>query len=107
QQTAGTLYAARLVEEGVLTAAEAEALIEGTQQELRDAHERLKASIAEPRVTREGRIPADTGGAVVTAVSAERLQTLNEQLLTLPEDFEANAKLFRQLEKRRETLREG
>ena len=107
QPTAGQLYAAQLVEEGVLTAAEAEALIEQTQNELRAAHERLKASIAEPRVTREGRIPADTGGAVLTAVRRERLEALNEQLLSLPEDFEANAKLLKQLEKRREALREG
>ncbi len=107
QPTAGQLYAAQLVEEGVLTAAEAEALIEQTQNELRAAHERLKASIAEPRVTREGKIPADTGGAVLTAVRRERLEALNEQLLSLPEDFEANAKLLKQLEKRREALREG
>ena len=58
-------------------------------------------------MTREGKIPADTGGAVLTAVSAERLEALNEQLLSLPEDFEANTKLLRQLEKRREALREG
>ena len=58
-------------------------------------------------MTREGKIPADTGGAVVTAVPAERLEALNEQLLALPEDFEANAKLLKQLEQRREALREG
>ena len=69
-------------------------MFEETQNELRAAHERLKASIAEPRVTREGKIPADTGGAVHTAVSAERLEALNEQLLALPEGFEANAKLL-------------
>jgi 2-oxoglutarate dehydrogenase E1 component len=107
QPTVGQLYAAQLVEDGVLTAEEAAALIEETQNELRAAHERLKASIAEPRVTREGKIPADTGGAVHTAVSAERLEVLNEQLLALPEGFEANAKLLRQLEKRREALRDG
>ena len=32
---------------------------------------------------------------------------MNEQLLALPEGFEANAKLLRQLEKRRDALREG
>ena len=107
QPTAGQQYAARLVEEGVLTADEAEALIEETQNELRAAHERLKASIAEPRVTREGKIPADTGGAVSPRSRRERLEALNEQLLSLPEDFEANTKLLKQLEKRREALREG
>jgi 2-oxoglutarate dehydrogenase E1 component len=107
QPTVGRLYAAQLVADGVLTEAEAEAFFEEAQRELRDAHERLRASIAEPRVTREGRIPADTGGAVVTAVPAERLEALNEQLLRVPEGFEANEKLLKQLEKRREALRGG
>jgi 2-oxoglutarate dehydrogenase E1 component len=107
QPTVGQLYAAQLVAEGVLTEAEVQALFEETQQELKAAHERLRESIAEPRVTREGRIPADTGGAVVTAVPADRLEALNEQLLHVPAGFEANPKLLKQLEKRRETLREG
>ena len=58
-------------------------------------------------MTREGKIPADTGGAVLTAVPADRLEALNEQLLALPDDFEPNAKLLRQLDKRRDALREG
>ena len=107
QPTAGQLYAAQLVADGVLTEADVQALLDETQRELKAAHERLRASIAEPRVTREGRIPADTGGAVVTAVPADRLQALNEELLRVPEGFEANAKLLKQLERRRETLREG
>ena len=44
---------------------------------------------------------------MLTAVRRERLEALNEQLLSLPEDFEANTKLLKQLEKRREALREG
>ncbi|MBA2385367.1 MAG: multifunctional oxoglutarate decarboxylase/oxoglutarate dehydrogenase thiamine pyrophosphate-binding subunit/dihydrolipoyllysine-residue succinyltransferase subunit, partial [Actinobacteria bacterium] len=107
QPTAREQYAARLVEEGVLTAEEAAAVFEETQAKLRAAHERLKASIAEPRVPKENITSADTGEAVVTAVPAERLETLNEQLLQLPDDFEANAKLLSQLERRRETLRSG
>jgi 2-oxoglutarate dehydrogenase E1 component len=107
QPTAGRLYAAQLVAEGVLSESDAQALLEETPGELRAAHERLRASIAEPRVTREGRIPADTGNAVVTAVPADRLEALNEELLRVPDGFEANAKLLKQLERRRETLREG
>jgi 2-oxoglutarate dehydrogenase E1 component len=107
QPTVGQLYSAQLVAEGALSEDEAKALFAETQQELKAAHERLRASIAEPRVTREGRIPADTGGAVVTAVAADRLEALNEQLLRVPDGFEANQKLLKQLERRRETLREG
>ena len=107
QPTVGTIYAAQLVAEGVLTEAEAKALFEETQQDLRAAHDRLHASIAAPRAPKEGRIPADTGGAVVTAVAADRLEALNEQLLRLPEGFEGNQKLLKQLERRRERLHEG
>jgi len=60
-----------------------------------------------PRPLKEGRIPADTGEAVVTAVPAERLEQLNEQLLAVPEGFEGNVKLLKQLERRREAIREG
>ena len=100
-------YAAQLVEEGVVTEEQAAAVFDEVQAELRAAHEQLKASIAVPRPIKEGRIPADTGEAVVTAVPAERLELLNEQLLAVPEDFEGNAKLLKQLERRRETIREG
>jgi 2-oxoglutarate dehydrogenase complex dehydrogenase (E1) component-like enzyme len=48
-----------------------------------------------------------TGDAVVTAVAADRLLELNEQLLSVPEGFQVNAKLARQLERRREAVREG
>ena len=100
-------YAAQLVEEGVVTAEQAAAVFDEVQAELRAAHEQLKASIAVPRPIKEGRIPADTGEAVVTAVPAERLEALNEQLLAVPEGFEGNAKLLKQLERRREAIREG
>ncbi len=100
-------YAQRLVAEGVLTQAEADAVFEQTQVELRAAHEELKASIAQPRSSRDGGIPADTGGAVVTAVSAERLEELNAQLLEVPDDFEVHPKLLKQLERRRTALVDG
>ena len=107
QPTVRERYVTQLVEEGVITPEQAEARLQQVQDELRAAHDRLKASIAAPQQPREGRIPADTGGAVVTAVPAERLEALNEQLLAVPEGFVANAKLLKQLERRRETIREG
>src|SRR5205814_3302392 len=48
-----------------------------------------------------------TGDEVVTAVAAERLRALNEQLLRVPDGFSPHPKLMRQLERRRETLEEG
>jgi 2-oxoglutarate dehydrogenase E1 component len=107
QPTVREQYSAQLVEEGVVTAEQAAAVFDEVQAELRAAHEQLKESIAVPRAIKEGKIPADTGGAVVTAVPAERLEQLNEQLLAVPEGFEGNAKLLKQLERRREAFRDG
>jgi len=105
--TAREQYAAVLVDDGVVSEQEVASLFEETQVALRAAHERLKVSIAQPKVSKEGGIPGDTGGAVATAVPAERLEALNEQLLVVPEGFHVNPKLARQLERRRETIREG
>ena len=100
-------YAERLVEEGVLTEEEAGQLLEKTVDTLREAHDHLRASFLEPEPPREQRIPRDTGDAVLTAVPAERLVELNEQLLRVPEGFEVNPKLAKQLERRREAVVEG
>ncbi|MBA2332966.1 MAG: 2-oxoglutarate dehydrogenase E1 component, partial [Actinobacteria bacterium] len=100
-------YADRLVGDGVLTQEEADALFEQTQAELRAAHEELTASIAQPRPAKDGAIPADTGDVVVTAVPAERLEALNEELLELPREFEVHPKLSKQLERRRTALAES
>ncbi|MEP7223456.1 MAG: multifunctional oxoglutarate decarboxylase/oxoglutarate dehydrogenase thiamine pyrophosphate-binding subunit/dihydrolipoyllysine-residue succinyltransferase subunit [Actinomycetota bacterium] len=100
-------YAARLVAEGVLGEDEAGGLLERTLQELRDAHDQLRASFAEPAPPPEPRTRTDTGAQVMTAVPAERLLQLNEQLLRVPEGFEVNPKLARQLERRREAMHDG
>ena len=100
-------YAERLVEEGVLTEEEAGQLLEKTVDTLREAHDHLRASFLEPEPPREQRIPRDTGDAVLTAVPAERLVELNDQLLRVPEGFEVNPKLAKQLERRREAVAEG
>jgi 2-oxoglutarate dehydrogenase E1 component len=100
-------YAAKLVADGILTDAEASQLLEATLDELRGVHDRLRASFAGPEPTVEPRIPGDTGAQVVTAVPAERLLELNEQLLRVKEGFEVNPKLARQLGRRREAMLDG
>ena len=100
-------YAERLVEEGALTEEEAGQLLEKTVDTLREAHDHLRASFLEPEPPREQRIPRDTGDAVHTAVPAERLVELNDQLLGVPEGFQVNPKLAKQLERRREAIAEG
>ncbi len=101
-------YAARLVAEGVISEDEAAALLEHTVDALREVHDQLRASFAEPEQPIELRRPRpDTGEAVVTAIPADRLLELNEQLLRVPDGFEVNPKLAKQLERRREAFTEG
>ncbi len=100
-------YARRLVEDGVVDSDAAAQMLDETIAELRSAHDDLRSSFATPVPPAEALTRTDTGAAVLTAVGADRLLELGEGLLRAPEDFEVNPKLSRQLERRRETLREG
>ncbi|MCW2974757.1 MAG: 2-oxoglutarate dehydrogenase, subunit [Actinomycetia bacterium] len=102
-------YAARLVETRVVTQEQADELFTDVQTQLRAAHEALKATFTEapPRPAADGRTPAGTASSVVTAVSADRLELLNEELLRVPEWFTPHPKLWKQLERRRTALEEG
>jgi 2-oxoglutarate dehydrogenase E1 component len=98
-------YAEQLVREGVIDAAQAQAEADAAYASLAEIQQALKASLAaggggeEPQ-----RISSQATTEPETAVRAELLMTLNEQLLHLPEGFTANPKLKKQLERRRETL---
>ncbi|HLX32423.1 MAG TPA: thiamine pyrophosphate-dependent enzyme, partial [Gaiellaceae bacterium] len=107
--TVRELYARRLVEEGAIGQDQADELAARVTTELRAAHEALKATFGSaPQATPpEGRLPASTGDEVVTAVAADRLRGLNEELLRVPEWFTPHPKLMKQLERRRDALGEG
>jgi len=107
QPTVRELYAAQLVAEGVVSEAEAIELFERTLQELREAHDRLKTTLAAQEPAPERPSVSDTGSAVVTAIPTSRLVELNEQLLSVPAGFTVNPKLAKQLERRRTALQEG
>jgi 2-oxoglutarate dehydrogenase E1 component len=102
-------YAQTLLEEGVVTQEDLDALDERVDTTLKQAHERLKTTFGQavPAVAYEGRIPASTGAQVVTAVPEARLRALNEELLSVPEGFTVHPKLAKQLEKRRSALDGG
>jgi 2-oxoglutarate dehydrogenase E1 component len=99
-------FAQRLVEAGVVTQEEADALVAQVTTELKQAHEALKATFGVPHAA-EGRIPFSSGDGVVTAVSADRLRGLNQELLRVPEHFTLHPKLKSQLERRVPALEEG
>jgi len=107
QPTVRESFAARLVSDNVVTDEEAKQLFDESLQRMRSAHDELKTSFATPEQPVERRPLSDTGAAVVTAVPADRLTELNEQLLVVPEGFEVNSKLAKQLERRRDAMQEG
>jgi 2-oxoglutarate dehydrogenase E1 component len=104
--TVRELFARRLVAEGVVTEDEVNDLVRTVTGELRNAHEALKETFGAPAPLGEERLPSSTA-EVVTAVPAERLRELNEQLLQVPEGFAVHPKLKSQLERRRAALDEG
>jgi 2-oxoglutarate dehydrogenase E1 component len=102
-------YVAQLVDEGVVTQEEADELAREVEQNLRAAHEALKATFG---AKVEGsspseRTPPTAGTDVVTAVSAGLLRGLNDELLEVPDRFTLHPKLAKQLERRRETIEKG
>jgi 2-oxoglutarate dehydrogenase E1 component len=98
------IYAQKLVAEGALTGEQVDEMIATAERRMREAHE---------AVTSRGELGTDGNGdnartasahTTGTAVSADTLRTLNEQLLTVPEGFTVHPKLLPQLERRREAL---
>src|SRR6185312_12556695 len=68
--------------------------------------EALKATFGAPPAG-DGKIPYSSGDGVVTAVAADRLRTLNEELLHVPERFTVHPKLKTQLDRRLQTIESG
>jgi len=99
-------FAKRLVADGVITDDLADQLFAQVTTELKQAHEALKATFGAPHPA-EGKIPLSSGDGVVTAVAADRLRELNDELLRLPEHFTAHPKLLSQLQRRLKTIEEG
>ena len=99
-------FAQRLVAEEVVREEEADQLAAQVTSELKQAHEALKATFGVPHPP-EGKIPFSSGDGVVTAVAADRLRELNEELLRVPEHFTVHPKLMGQLQRRLTTIEEG
>jgi 2-oxoglutarate dehydrogenase E1 component len=107
------LFADKLVEGGVVNKDEVEQRKSEIWDELTTLHQQLKAAIA--AAAKEGQVEQPTGEyqldrspspEVKTAVSADRLRALNDELLRVPEGFTVHPKLVRQLDRRRNALGE-
>src|SRR5213076_2734354 len=105
------LWAEHLVAEGVLTREEVDQQQQEVWDHLTELHQRLKQRIKAAQeagqveqATGEYQLDRSPSPEVKTAVSAERLRVLNEELLAVPSGFTIHPKLIKQLERRRDAL---
>jgi 2-oxoglutarate decarboxylase len=102
------IYAKKLIAEGVVSKEDVDAMDAGVWGTLSSRHaelkDRIQAAHEIEQQTGEYQLDRTPSPDVKTAVSADRLRSLNEELLRLPDGFEANPKLAKQLERRREAL---
>jgi 2-oxoglutarate dehydrogenase E1 component len=105
------LWAEKLVKDGVLTQEEVEQQRQDVWDELTRLHQDLKAQIkaAEDagtveQPTGEYQLDRSPSPEVQTAVSPDRLRSLNEELLRIPDGFTVHPKLVKQLERRRQAV---
>ena len=102
--TARQVFAARLANEGLVSAAEAEALDKEIAETFRAEYERSKTAVEVHAGSEAPQGPPQGPLQVPTAVPAETLRGFNEALLTYPADFTPHPRLAKQLERRREAL---
>jgi multifunctional 2-oxoglutarate metabolism enzyme len=107
------LFSDAMIAGGVITKEELEEQRQAIWDELSRLHSELKAQLKASdeagtveQPTGEYQLDRSPSPEVKTAVSAERLRTLNEELLQTPEGFTVHPKLVKQLERRRVALGE-
>jgi 2-oxoglutarate dehydrogenase E1 component len=105
------LWADKLVTDGVVSREEVDTQQQEVWDHLTGLHQRLKARIKSAQeagqveqATGEYQLDRSPSPEVKTAVSADRLRVLNNELLATPEGFSVHPKLVKQLERRREAL---
>ncbi|HEY2536409.1 MAG TPA: multifunctional oxoglutarate decarboxylase/oxoglutarate dehydrogenase thiamine pyrophosphate-binding subunit/dihydrolipoyllysine-residue succinyltransferase subunit, partial [Solirubrobacteraceae bacterium] len=104
------LWAERLVNDGVVSKEEVDRLGQGVWDNLTILHQRLKAKIQAAAEhggqegTGEYQLDRSPSPEVETAVPADRLRRLGEEMLRTPDGFTVHPKLVKQLERRREAL---
>jgi 2-oxoglutarate dehydrogenase E1 component len=98
------VWGKRLVDEGLLSADEVEAVDREVRAAFQAAHERVKRQDGSHEHDSPEGAPASLPAPVVTAVPAERLTQLNDALLRYPEGFTPHPRLAKILARRAETL---
>jgi 2-oxoglutarate dehydrogenase E1 component len=98
------VWGARLVGEGIISAADVDALDSEIAAGFQATFEQSKALQDEHHHTE---MASAASPEVLTAVPAEHLAQWNEAMLTYPSDFNPHTRLAKQLERRREALGTG
>jgi 2-oxoglutarate dehydrogenase E1 component len=96
-----TLYAKRLVKEGVLTEDEVNKMIEERVRRYEDALANAKRKVKEEPVSPQPEVEELDGSAVIdTGVAAERIKSIAHKIAVVPEGFNVNPKMVGQLARR-------
>jgi 2-oxoglutarate dehydrogenase E1 component len=102
------LFAKQLIEQGVVTEQESTEMTDEVWARLTEEHEHLKERINAAKevehATGEYQLDRTPSPEVKTAVASDRLQVLNEELLSVPDGFTVHPKLVKQFEQRRHAL---
>lgn len=106
--TVRQLYGQRLVQQKIMTDAEVSELDKSIQAEMQQAYDHVKEQSADAPAldnsTPEG-VLAGLPRDLETGVAENRLQGMNEELLTYPEDFTVFSKLGKILQRREEPFK--
>ena len=101
------IFASSLVKSGALAAETADQVWNSTYERFVEIHTAFKAGMSrKPASAEPTRTDGPARSGVDTAVAAETLAALNEQLITWPATFSVHPKLKKQLERRRTALTE-
>ncbi|TMV46934.1 2-oxoglutarate dehydrogenase E1 component [Paenibacillus mesophilus] len=109
-QTVATLYAYKLIAEGVLSETQVEAMKRESLASLQEAYEEMLGSGDKDAGGKRGSVTVvreEAAQPPVTAVPLEQLRDINAELLKRPDSFRTYPKLQRILERRAKALDEG
>ncbi len=101
------VFAAQLVEQGVMSKDETDGLAQEIWDMLSRRHKELKEDLSgtdEEQPTGGYELDRSPSPEVKTAVAADTIKRLNDELLATPDGFTVHPKLIKQLEKRRDAI---
>ncbi len=107
------LFSKQLIDSGVISQEEYDQGVQGVWDELTALHQNLKAQLQASedagtveQNTGEYQLDRSPSPEVKTAVSSDRLLSLNDELLSTPDGFTVHPKLVKQLERKRVAMGE-